>query len=434
MRYLTALLAVLIVFALQSKRLNAQISVCNETWSGAIVLDSDIVVEEGCTLSIEAGTSIEGADYSISIFGTLEAIGAADNPILFNVRALNSHCGHDSFLLKHAEVNESINAGAYSNNHSYLPGLTGLLDYCRSNDIDWRTYLDTMQGAVLYENEAAELGVYDENFNDQEHQGWTSYNKWNCSTYPTSYPTLNSSNGYLNAFAGVNCSGCGGFIGTVSPEIHLENAGEFAVEVSFQYSLSTSGTFSSATLEYALNGNSSYSSPWNALLTLPVNSEFSDVSVELPEFEESPESIRFRFKRNYGCTVGGASNNSTLNIEDFKFTTNYSPTTESILFKNAILDDFSSGGMTLDSVDWSGSISVASDDRIYDISNSSFEPTQSYQAGVSIQGQGNSLNLNDCLMEGGFDASLHLEDGENCNLDLLRSSIRTSNVQGLFIG
>ena len=91
MRYLTALLAVLIAFALQSKRLNAQISVCNETWSGTIVLDSDIVVEEGCTLSIEAGTSIEGADYSISIFGTLEAIGAADNPIIFNVRSLNSH-------------------------------------------------------------------------------------------------------------------------------------------------------------------------------------------------------------------------------------------------------------------------------------------------------------------------------------------------------
>ena len=44
------------------------------TWSGTIALDSDIIVSAGSTLTIEAGSVIDGGDgFAIEVYGTLVA-------------------------------------------------------------------------------------------------------------------------------------------------------------------------------------------------------------------------------------------------------------------------------------------------------------------------------------------------------------------------
>ena len=56
----------------------------DETWSGSIEVTSAVTVSEGVTLTIEAGTIIKSsASASITIDGTLSAVGTSGNPIIF---------------------------------------------------------------------------------------------------------------------------------------------------------------------------------------------------------------------------------------------------------------------------------------------------------------------------------------------------------------
>ena len=412
----------------------SQTVICDEVWSGIVNLDSDVVVDSGCTLTIEAGTIVQGDEYTVTINGELHALGTDSEVITINVESITSRTAAEQFILSYVDVNEAAVTGAYSNSQDYLPGLTPIMDYCRDNELQWVTLLDTLQGEVLYNNESPQLGIYEEDFDDGEHQGWTTYNIWNCSEYPVNYPPLNAENGYLIANASANCSGCGGFMGTVAPELQMQNPGEFPTQVSFSYQLNTSGTFSNATLEYALDGDSGYSDEWNSLSTLSLTgSEYTDVDLELAIIAPI-ESIRFRVKRGYGCTNGNASNSSWLSIEDFKVFTNYAPTTEGIPFQDAVLRSVSSGGMTLENVQWQGDISAACDSCEYIISNSVFTPTSSYSAALLIQGEDNEVSLNDCSIANGFQSGIHLEGCEAGNINLLRTSVVHSSVQGIYCG
>ena len=44
------------------------------TWSGNIVLEDDVIVSQGTTLTVEPGTTIDGGEgFAIEIYGTLVA-------------------------------------------------------------------------------------------------------------------------------------------------------------------------------------------------------------------------------------------------------------------------------------------------------------------------------------------------------------------------
>ncbi|MCF8381037.1 MAG: hypothetical protein K9H49_15795, partial [Bacteroidales bacterium] len=58
----------------------------NETWSGVIKLDGWVYVDDGATLTIDAGTIIRGTAKSVLVIergGMINAEGTSTNPIVF---------------------------------------------------------------------------------------------------------------------------------------------------------------------------------------------------------------------------------------------------------------------------------------------------------------------------------------------------------------
>ena len=78
----------LLVFIAVSAGLLAQ-TVCNETWSGTILLDAPIVIPANCQVTVLAGSSVQ-SDFPLVVEGTFHAIGAEENPISITVGSLIS--------------------------------------------------------------------------------------------------------------------------------------------------------------------------------------------------------------------------------------------------------------------------------------------------------------------------------------------------------
>jgi hypothetical protein len=60
--------------------------IADETWSGVIKLDGWVYVDEGATLTIEAGTIVRGTSKSVLVIergGMINAVGTSSNPIVF---------------------------------------------------------------------------------------------------------------------------------------------------------------------------------------------------------------------------------------------------------------------------------------------------------------------------------------------------------------
>ncbi len=64
-------------------------TLCTTTWSGTVVVQNDVLVSAGCTLTIAAGTNVlftylPGGLAGLQIDGTLNVNGTSDSPVLFS--------------------------------------------------------------------------------------------------------------------------------------------------------------------------------------------------------------------------------------------------------------------------------------------------------------------------------------------------------------
>ena len=80
------------------------------TWSlvnSPYLLVDDVVVPDGCTLTIEPGVIILGDSLDIEVFGALYANGTVDLPIEMTVGELLSHTVAENMVLTHAVITET---------------------------------------------------------------------------------------------------------------------------------------------------------------------------------------------------------------------------------------------------------------------------------------------------------------------------------------
>ena len=144
------------------------------TWSlvnSPYLLVDDVVVPDGCSLTIEPGVIILGDSLDIEVFGALFANGTAELPIDMTVGELLSHTSAENMVLTHSTITETNefqfpdfdfrnlrDANIYASD-----SLPFFLDFIASGD------------QYLYENEnaASHFGKYAEDFSDNNGQGWS---------------------------------------------------------------------------------------------------------------------------------------------------------------------------------------------------------------------------------------------------------------------
>ncbi len=407
---------------------------CSEIWQGNVILQGDFEQEEGCELIIMPGTVVNAEGHAIIINGSLHCVGTSDSLIQIHASSFLSRTTADQFVVQHTEVFEDYTTGAFAGINDYSPDLTGILEDARLNEANWFDFLDSLHFSHLFQNEFPKVGEYFENFDDNEFQGWTVYNKWNCSTYLSGTNSITTIDGILSCHAGSSCSGCGGFYGAVSPELPLLNVGERPSSISFFYRLNSTGTFGGGTLEYAINGASDVLGDWQYLASLPeTGAEFHEVNFKL-DIPSALESIRFRIKRSYGCVTGNASNSSSLEIDSFLVKTNYARTGNDTPFKDAVIRSVSSGGMTISDSHWTGGVSIACDNCSVTITRAEFEPYPDNHIGLAVIGEQNAVVIEDCSFNPGLHTDIHLDLGQNSEVNILRTHLFGPQSQGMFVG
>ena len=80
------------------------------TWSlvnSPYLLVDDVVVPDGCALTIEPGAIILGDSLDIEVFGALYANGTAELPIEMTVGELLSHTAAENMILRHSTITET---------------------------------------------------------------------------------------------------------------------------------------------------------------------------------------------------------------------------------------------------------------------------------------------------------------------------------------
>ena len=153
--------------------------ICDITWTlinSPYTLVGDVVVPEGCTLNIDPGVEVIGNDYDIEVFGAFFANGEEGNEVQIEVGELLSHTSADNMALFY------------------------------SNILETREYGELQRDFSIYNNEnggSLFFGKYEEDFTDNEAQGWTFsggvtssdfngtfyvyYDSGNSGSYPTHY-------------------------------------------------------------------------------------------------------------------------------------------------------------------------------------------------------------------------------------------------------
>ena len=89
---------------------------CNGSWTAAnnpYTFTENVIIEQGCTLSIEPGTSINMDGYLLNIYGTLDAIGTQEDSIVFSNAGIVAQDA-DSILMKYWVINNEIPSDGYN--------------------------------------------------------------------------------------------------------------------------------------------------------------------------------------------------------------------------------------------------------------------------------------------------------------------------------
>lgn len=427
-------LTVLLLF-LSVNPLSSQTLICDEVWSGTIVMDSDIVVGGGCTLTVEPGTIVNGEQYTLTVEGQLQAVGTLSQNITINIASLLSRTDADLFRLEYAVVSEHLIIGSYSNINEYQPILMPFMNETGSSS-NWNEHF-VSNGIPLSSFGPVEgVGhVYQDFESSSGYSPWSSgWYYWGTYYQDNSPVALEVENG--NTFiqqTGSICTTASSVANdlTASFEVNPSSSGEFITEIEFDYRMHGGSNDSFSVL--VKEGGCSTSGYQNIGGT-STRDEWTHFNLKVPGQWQSM-CIKLRANGSPNPAGQGCANfYNRGDLDNFEIRTNYAPTSQGIPFQEAILSSVSSGGMTINNVDWIGDISAACDSCNYQINNTSFTPTVPTAAAVIIQGEDNEVYLTDCTIQNGFQAGIHLEDCVSSTVNLMRSSILHSSVHGVYCG
>ncbi|MDA9755819.1 right-handed parallel beta-helix repeat-containing protein [Flavobacteriales bacterium] len=270
------------------------------TWSlvnSPYLLVDDVVVPNGCSLTIEPGVIILGDSLDIEVFGALYANGTAELPIDMTVGELLSHTAAENMVLTHSTVTET-------NEFEFLD-----TDYRDFRDLNiypqdslpfWFDFVDAYE--LMFENENPQFGKYVENFSDNNGQGWS---------HDGSVDSQNESGEYEVYYDGSSSSYYTTNIYT--PSLAL-NSGESPDVVSFRARQDWWSTGYNRQMRYFVRYDGG---GWNELQTInsPGDGQWYNLSYELSA-PENVQSVQFKFEYYYRYY-------STCQIDDFVLTTNF---------------------------------------------------------------------------------------------------------------
>ena len=326
------------------------------TWSlvnSPYLLVDDVVVPNGCSLTIQPGVVVLGDGHDIEVFGGFYANGEEGVEVEISVGELLSHTAAENMVLTHAVVTET--------NEFEFPDVDfRILRDANIFSADSLHFFLQFEGyTFLFENESAGLsiGKYTEDFSDNLAQGWTHDGSWDGVG-----PVTNEA--YRIYFNG--CNGCYYSSNIYSPVFTL-NEGESWDEVTFnQYT----GFETTGYTNYNRNYLRVDGGEWIEIDYESQQSGWRAQSYDLTEF--TGETIQFRtyfYWQDYGEQI----------IDDFTIETNF--------FSGAPgASTLSTGGIQLNNTNFNGDFHSVGDSLSVSLSNSTIAPP--YEREKSSHGLG----------------------------------------------
>ena len=322
--------------------------ICDMVWTAEnspYTLVGDVVVPEGCTLTLEAGTEVIGNDYDIEVLGSFYANGEEGNEVVISCGELISHTAKEQMVFTHSEMVETNSFDFFDADYRLLrdacDSLYGTVDSLPS-------FLDSLVSwDYHYENEnsAMHIAKFYEDFNDNNSQGWSHEGDITSSYVSQEYFVeyyYGSSGSYFNLYI-------------QTPTLAL-NPGENEAFISFD---KKAGWWSNTHYFYvyiSIDGGA-----WEQIYneTNPSNS-YTNTSIATEV--SGANSVRYRFHyrmRHYG----------SLRIDNFEFTTNFYPGFDLPPSFNS--NSLSSGGIDLHNTAFIGDFHSANDSLSVNLDNSS---------------------------------------------------------------
>ena len=394
-------------------------------------LVGNVVVPEGCTLTLEAGTEVIGNDYDIRVFGSFEANGEEGGEIQITVGELVG-MGQMELELNYTDVFETADYSDAAIGLLNSEALAGLQNVYELDELVPDEYFDSFS---VYQNENSDshLGRYQENWDDYSSSGW----------YKTGDVSSWSTDSYFEVYGGYCCADPGYEQYIYSPTYDLET--DWVIDsLSVDFSKSSgSGSSPYCYLEVQFDNlpwqvlyySADYSIPWTTLSV-----DFSILSVPI-----DAGTLKFRARSRYRSS-------GTLRVDNFSLFTSaypgvdvakddflpstralghsglemnhsswngsfhvFSPDTVNIILDSSIISSSSSGGVTA----WVNQLNLNSVASSF-LNNSSF--------GIRVHGELTWVSVEDVIASNGGDG---VDAGANSNLSLFGLEIWNNGARGL---
>ncbi len=380
---------------------------CDITWTlinSPYTLVGDVVVPEGCALTIEPGVEVNGEDFTIIAKGDLVALGTETSPIEIEVKQMTARKG-GTIQLTHAEIFE----------FSSLPDIPldlSLLDDFEKNNFD--SLITSYQYLAPTSNENPDIiGFYSENFNDNNAQGWS-----NKEGYPVAITSISDN---YSVYGDINTSNTPSV--WIKSPIFSINPGEKAESMSVLFTSDWwSGCNGSASIVATINDehnvtlinfDSSTCEP------NPGQSLTFDLSQFASDYDVS--SIQFTFN-------GAAVNWVWVRVDNFEFQTSFFTTNEASA-SNFSLRSLSTGDVTLANTSWHGSLYLAAPQLTLTASNSGISPffPELPNCGVYVTSDNAEISLSSAHISDFSSDGLKITKGSGVNIVSIDGSSISQN-------
>ena len=427
----------LLVFIAVSSGLLAQEEVCNETWSGTILLDAPIVIPANCQVTVLAGSSVQ-SDFPLVVEGTFHAIGAEENPISITVGSLISRTTDENFVLENVAVQESIEFVTNYPNISELPLELTLADAGNVGS-NWFSNLPSLNAFEFGDNTA--IGEASQSFDN------LSTNPWGGGLYyPGDYYfnstslSIQSENGdnYLaQGSPNIGCTYAAGTWNDLRASFSSPNALEKVTSIDFDYRLYSGAYNESLIIDVKTTPGCTYDSgDWTNLAVIQEFSGWQHFSFDVRHLDITAGCIRLRaYEPNQS---GGNSCDSFYNrgdLDNFEIRSNLGGNSYGVSVTDHLRFGVSAGGMSLTNVSWAGSLDFACDGCVIEIINSTVNPLPELnplvQSAIRVLGSGVNLKVQDTEILN-FTSGKAIEviggGGNISTLELLRTDIHSCQV------
>jgi len=397
--------------------------VCDFVWTvenSPYTLVGDIVVPEGCTLTVEAGVDVVGNNYNIEVFGVFASNGTADSPVTISLGEFISHSSSENVVLNYTDLTET-------NEFEFTD-----TDYRLIRDVNFYSqdslpyFLDYLEDySYLYDNEnaASHIGKYVEDFSDNNCQGWDlTYEGWGC---PSSLAQTCNGNSVNRVYDSCSSS-YWGYNNTTTPVFQL-NSGEFPTNVSFMMDTYNNNwghnnTYIDYWIQVSLNGGG-----WvdleanNSPGYLNNTTKSFDLTNLIPE-----NTIQFRFR-------GLFQYRGTITIDNFVFTTSFYDGEDNPVSEALGTNLFSTGGIELYNSTFTGDFHSLNDTLNVVLENSQLlgnHDREKDSHGLGLYADHVSFTMTNSTISGHALDGVHIES-TTATLNLDGSSLSDNGTDGL---